>query len=335
MSDSKFEHHHHPDVHAPASQWSEDQTLHVAAVYSNPFRWRTRRELANDFRRHMARSSNVELHFVELAYGDRPHEVTGDHPGDIQLRTEHELFHKENLQNVAVRYFPPGWKNGAVIDADFHFTRHDWALEAVHQLQHYEFVQLFSSYSNLSGETLGTGHRVNGTTANGFAFNWIQNGFCLPPRSHGYGHRGIGAVGGAWAFRRSAFDTVGGMLDKCVLGSGDWFMAFGLIEEDVRDKEIRKYSADYRDYTRAWARRAARLTRNIGYIDCHAIHHFHGPMARRGYESRDEILIRNHYEPTHDTFYDWQGVLQLSPDKPRLRDAIRRYFVSRSEDLTQ
>lgn len=324
----------HPDTHAPASAWTEDQKLRVAVCYSNPFRWRTRRELANDLRRHMAASPNVELHFIELAYGDRPFEVTGEHKNDIQVRTRHELFHKENLLNIAISRFPRDWQYGAIIDADFHFTRHDWALEAVHQLQHYDFVQLFSSYSNLSGETRGEGHRPT-STMNSFAYNWHANGLRLPPGSVGYGHRGVGATGGAWAFRRAAFDTVGGLLDKCILGSADWFMAFALAEEDPRDKDLNRYSKDYRNYLDSWARRAARLTRNFGYVDCHALHHFHGPMQRRGYSTRDAILCEQQFEPTHDTFYDWQGVLQLTPDKPRLRDAIRRYFVSRSEDLTQ
>jgi hypothetical protein len=342
--------HHHPDVHAPSSTWSESRALHVAACYSNPFRWRTRRELANDFRRHMAQSPNVRLHFGELAYGDRPHDVTHpDHAGDLQVRGAHELFHKENLLNVIVRSFPRDWEYGAIIDADFHFTRHDWALEAVHQLQHYDFVQLFSSYTDLSGETLGTGHRSIGLN-NSFAFNYHANGFQLPtgfveggwaaPSSGGYddtisskARRPVGATGGAWAFRRSAFDAVGGLLEKCILGHADWFMAFGLIGQDAPDMRLGGYSEDYREYIRAWQRRAGRLKKNIGYVDGHAIHHFHGPKKRRGYSSRDKILVDHQYEPTHDAFHDWQGVLQLTPEKPGLRDAIRRYFLSRSEDI--
>lgn len=344
---------HHPDAHRPTSEWAESRALHVAAAYSNPFRWRTRRELANDFRRHMAHSANVVLHFAELAYGDRPFEVTDRAcENDVQLRTAHELFHKENLLNAAIRSFPADWQYGAVIDADFHFTRHDWALEAVHQLQHYDFVQLFSSYSDLSGETLGTGHRVIGSNG-GFVSNYVANGYQLP---HGYspggwsapgcggggtyapGQRPIkrapGATGGAWAFRRSAFDTVGGLLDRCILGSGDWFMAFGLVGEDLEDdKRIDAYPTDYRRYIRSWQRRAARLKRNVGYVDGHAVHHFHGPKTRRGYGTRDQILISNEYNPGDDVFPDWQGILQLTPHKPALRDAIRAYFLSRSEDI--
>ena len=105
----------------------------------------------------MMNCPNVRLHFGELAYGDRPFEVTDPlaNPDDVQLRTRHELFHKEDIGNRVVQTFPAGWKYGALIDADFHFTRHDWALETVHQLQHYEWVQCFSSYADLSGDVYG------------------------------------------------------------------------------------------------------------------------------------------------------------------------------------
>src|SRR6266849_1578002 len=96
----------HPDVHAPWKQWSEDAVLHVACAYSNPHRWRTRRLLMNDFRQHMQGSPNVALHVAELAYGHRPFEVTGADSGDIQLRTSDELWHKENILNVAIQRFP-------------------------------------------------------------------------------------------------------------------------------------------------------------------------------------------------------------------------------------
>lgn len=369
----------HPDSNPPWAEWSEDQTLHVAVCYSNPFRWKTRRELANDCIRHLHHSPNVKLYIGELAYGARPHEVTEgrepepeetreldpyDHNDvgranprgsrrktagikSIQLRTNHELFHKENILNRVIQSFPAGWKYGAYVDADFHLTRHDWALETIHQLQHYDFVQPFSSYTDLSGETYGTGHLPLRNNSS-FAFNYIQNGYRLPEgfsnggwktnatADHYYGAvagpRGVGATGGMWAFRRSAFDTVGGLLDKCILGHGDWFMTFGLVCEEAPDMHIDGYTDDYRQQIIAWQSNAAKLKKNIGYVDCHAIHHFHGSKIRRAYSSRDMILVRNQFAPTKDLRPDWQGIYQLTADKPALRDDIRRYFLSRTED---
>ena len=352
----------HPDIHQAASPWSEEQILHVAACYSNPFQWRARRELASDFRRHMQASKNVTLHMIELAYGDRPFDVTGhkdDTPfayNDIQVRTSHELFHKENLLNLAVRSFPINWKYGAIINADFHFIRYDWALETIHQLQHYDFVQPYSSYMQVSDETVrGQGHTPLGWS-NSFAYNYTNRGFKAPYGittggwniehasmdsgllAHGSKGEAPGPMGGAWAFTSQAFNKVGGLLDKCILGSGDWFMAFGLIGETGFDfsktHSRNKYSKDYVEHITAWQENARdKIKRNIGYVDGMAIHHWHGPMKMRGYGSRNEILVGNNFEPTRDISYDWQGVLQLSGNKPCLRDEIRAYFVSKCEDL--
>ncbi len=94
--------------------------------YSNCFRWRTRRELVNDCIRHLRGMANVDLHVVELAYGDRPFEVTGGHVNDVQLRTESELWHKEQLINIGVSRFPVDWKYGAYVDGDFHSPAMTW-----------------------------------------------------------------------------------------------------------------------------------------------------------------------------------------------------------------
>jgi hypothetical protein len=337
----------HVDVHTPWRSWSEEQTLHVAVAYSNSVRWNKRRLLMNDFKEHMGASANVVLHVGELAYGDRPFEVTGQDPNDVQLRTSHELWHKENILNLAVQRFPPDWRYGAVIDGDFHMTRQDWALEAVHQLQHYDFVQLFSSYSDLSSQ-----HRPFRVMAS-FAFNYLNGGANASYRAMlrqaaaaPYGYYGgqpattggkavpwaIGATGGAWAFRRSAFDAVGGLLDSCILGSADWHMAFGLVGAVDGAAELKWCSKPYVESVLRWQQRAAVLKQNIGCINNHAVHYFHGSKVSRAYGSRWRILLDNKFDPRTDISRDWQGVYQLTGNKPLLRDQIRAYFRDRNED---
>lgn len=347
-------HRQHPDTHAPWRDYAEDEILHVAAIYINPFRRRTIRELANDFRRHMAQQPNVRLHMGEIAFAGRPFEVTcADNPDDVQFRVANELFYKENAQAQIIKRFPPGWKKGAVIDADFHFTRHDWALEAVHQLDHWDWVQLFSSYADITGDVLlGEGHRPTRLN-NSFAYNYVLNDRQLPDgysnggwRKSGidvgdyYGcmlgpggkGRGVGATGGAWSFTRHGYDTCGGLLEECILGHGDWFMSFGLIGEEAPDMHSGAYTEDYRQHIAKWQRNAARLQKNIGYVDSFAVHGFHGSKTRRAYSSRDLILARNKFAPSLDLKRDWQGLWQLNPDKPRLRDEMRQYFLMRQED---
>jgi hypothetical protein len=90
----------------------------------------------------------------ELAYGDRLFEVNHvNNPPDLPLRTSHELFPRENILNTRrIGNMEPG------STPIFLMTRHDSALEAIHQLRDLDFVQLFSSYADLSGKNYGT-HR--------------------------------------------------------------------------------------------------------------------------------------------------------------------------------
>lgn len=345
-------HRSHPDVQQAWAEWSEKEKLHVAVAYNNPFRWRTRREHANYFRRHMNASPNVVLHLGEVAHGQRPHEIVDEFasPLDVAMRSSTELFLKENILNEVIRHFPPDWEYGAWIDADFTFTRPDWALEAIHQLQHYDFVQLFSSYSDLTGPTYGVAQQPMRVTP-GFAYNYVQRGYLLPEGFSNGGWRngkvdlgdyyagavpgkpsGVGATGGAWAFRRSAFDTVGGLLEQCILGHGDWFMAFGLVGEEAPDMHIDGYTADYRNSILSWQSNASQIRKNIGYVDGYAVHHFHGSKLRRGYASRDLILVKQGFSPFKHIKKDWQGIYQLNPQYPDFRDSVRQYLISRNED---
>jgi len=339
----------HPLLHEKLRPWAEDQTLHVAVAYTNPRRWESRRRLAFDFLATMATNANVRIHFIEIAFGDRPFEVADENnPDHIRLRTGHELWLKENALNLAIQHFPPGWKYGAYCDADFLFTRRDWALEAVHLLQHYDWVQLFSNVQHISGPTVpGEGHQPVQLLP-GFALTYAKAGFKVPAdwesrlsaRPYGGMKPSIkdmfpGAPGGAWAFRKSALDSVGGLMDRCILGSGDSYMAFGMVGafRGMKHDTFCGFSPTYCDYIVQWQKRAAKCNGNIFYVDQLAIHHYHGPMNKRGYGSRDAILSEEKFNPYVDVYPDGRGVLQITPDKPRMRHLLQEYFRSRCEDL--
>src|ERR1019366_4811945 len=70
---------------------------------------------------------------VECAFGERPFEVTeAANPFHLQLRTQCEMWHKENLLNLMIARLPT-----------------DWQTETVQQLQHYDIVQLFAEAHDL------------------------------------------------------------------------------------------------------------------------------------------------------------------------------------------
>jgi hypothetical protein len=346
----------HPNVHREFVEYSEAQKLHIVSVYSNPYRWQRRRENFHNFRFHMEASPNVVLHVVEVAFGDRPHEVTSrDHPLDLQLRTDSSLWIKECAINEGVRRFAPGWQYGGYVDGDFHFTRYDWALEAIHMLQHHSFVQLFSSYSDLTGETATShlGHRPYRMSSS-FAWNYLHPAEFLSSRrarrggadtyyaplqasaTFPFGHA-PGATGGAWSWRRDAFDAVGGMLDTCILGSADWHQAFGLVQATNVAAEMKRCTQPYVESVLNWQARAAKLNRiegrsPVGCIDNFATHAFHGSKSLRAYGERWALLQKWEFNPSTDIARDCQGLWRWTGNKPGLRDDVARYFIERSED---
>lgn len=303
--------------------------LYVVIAMFNPLRFASRYRLYHQFEKHCLDAGAIP-YTVELALRDRHHEVTRfDNPRHIQVRGRSEMWYKENLQNIGVRFLPRDYEYVLFCDADFFFTRSDWATETVQMLQHHPVVQPFHT---LSYEDYN--HRVH-NRMDGFAYLNATGGNL--PRS--YGHKG--AVGGALAFRRSALSQLGSgssggpLLDKCILGSGDWHMMFALTMREDYHPELRLAGlGEYVNEINRWRENAKVLKGDVGYVECHAIHHWHGPMARRGYTTRPQILTDNAYNPLTDVRYDEDGILQLAGNKPKFRDDIRLYFKQRNEDST-
>jgi hypothetical protein len=312
--------------------------LYVVTTVFNAARWRTRWKLYEDFARHVAAAPAAILYTVEIAFGAREFVVTErDNPRHLQLRVDHEIWYKENAINLGVARLPSDWSYVGWIDGDVTFLRADWANETLHKLQHYAFVQLWSQYQDVSLD-----YEVIGT-ASSFADMYLRGGpksFRTKAKSYPYPYgtrRGYpGAPGLAWACRREAWEAVGGLLDVCILGAGDWYMAHALVGEVER--LIRpEYKESYKEALREWQARALRFVNahpwgRLGVVPGMALHHWHGPKAKRHYGTRDEILIRNGYDPLLDLKRDWQGLYQLTGRSVKLREEIRRYFLQRRED---
>lgn len=324
--------------------------LYVVAVVSNPVRYLSRYELYHRFEKHMEDSGAI-LYTVEAAYGERDHAVTkSDNPRHIQLRTNTELWHKENLINIGVSRLPNNWKYVAWIDADVIFARHDWVTETLHQLQHYPIVQLFSQAADLNTK-FEPYDSEKGIVQHSFAgsyHKYVKAGCpadlypCFGRKNNRvsvqltdymseYWHSGFG-----WAIRRDAWDGIGGLIDWSGLGSADHMMAWGMIGHmDIA--MYRSVHPNFREWAMNWAALAERhIRRKIGCVDGLVTHHFHGPKKKRGYVSRWDVIVQNQFDPAKDIKRDWQGLFQLVDHGDmrslRLRDGIMHYFRQRSED---
>jgi len=273
----------------------------------------------------MSQFENVVLYTVELAFGNRPFAITdASNPCDIQVRSDQEFWHKENLLNIGINRLPAEAKYIAWVDADVKFVDPNWANETIEALQHYDFVQMFSEYIDL-----GPQNQVIASSSS-FLYDYEdkEKNRIKDPRYQGL----KGTTGLAWAATREALDHVGGLIDWCIIGSGDWHMAYCLVGRGVEISQswfepgyatlLKKYQDDCDKYIRG----------NVGYVSGTAIHYWHGPKSNRGYGWRWRILQDHKFDPILDLKKDCQGVYIINPEKPRLHQDLRFYFKSRKED---
>lgn len=301
-----------------------DNTLHVIRVCTNPVRYHSRYRLARQQEEEFLAMPNLKLYTVEAAFGDRQHEITvSGNPHHLLLRTNSEIWIKENLINLGVRYLlPKNWKYLAWIDADISFRDHHWAQEAMHQLQHFSVIQPWSDCADL-------GH--HGNIDRHFRSFGSQHQKRIPKQMHPsqpytYAHSGF-----AWACRRDFWENVGGLPDFCILGSADHHAAFAMIGE-VKNTIHGKMCHSFFRKLYEWQAKALRITKKeVGFTPGRIEHFFHGNKNKRFYRERWEILVKNNFDPDTDLMYDNAGVIQLT-GKPELEQDLRLYNRSRQED---
>lgn len=317
--------------------------FYVVTVISNPKRYQKRYELYWRFKE-LVDAAGVTLITVEQAFGNRPFMVTDpNNPHHVQVRSFEELWLKENmieLGRARIKQLDLQAREVCWIDADCFPTTsmREWFEETWHQLQHYEFVQMWKHLINFGPQN----EPVSGAQWSFMATYFLAG--CTVPKTKNVkhtlaGHSGmitLGRPGLAWAANMDALDKVGGLLDICILGSGDFHMAHCLVgaahDSKTRESQLSEYVQaiyDWQDRCEHW------IKRDVGYVPVTVGHWWHGNKVDRQYPTRGKILVDNGYNPRIDVKYDSQGLLQLETVTPRqikLRDQIRGYFAARNED---
>lgn len=312
-----------------------NDTLYVITVVFNPIRYRSRWSLYKKFENYVLSNNQAHLVTIECSFGERSKVIEqqeGRHTV-IHVNTSHELWVKENLINLAIQRLPEDWNYVSWCDSDITFSRPDWVGETLHQLQHYDFVQMWSKGYDLSPnyETLKE-HR-------GFVYCY-KNG--IPNRNkrmrlpyyHDDGADGTyWHPGFAWASKKDALNKVGGLVDFTVLGGGDMFMAYALVGQLNNRNMPWSLGATGVRWLYEWQNRAEKyIKRNIGYVEGTVLHYWHGKKVDRKYNDRGQILSKAKFNPELDLKRDWQGLYQLTDRSIELRDGIRQYFRNRNED---
>lgn len=274
----------------------------------------------------MEETPHVKVYVVEIAFGDRPHEVTfAMCPNHLQLRTHQEIWHKENMINLGVKYLlPRDWRYMAWVDTDIHFRDNQWAQESLHQLQHYAVIQPWSQAVDLGprGNIMQTHQSFGFVHQAGFPklANW--------KKEYVYAHTGF-----AWACTRHFWENLPGkgLIDWAILGSADHHMAWSMIAK--ADSSLPStVSCGYRALCKEWEKDAIHISRKqVGFVEGRIEHHFHGPKGRRFYKERWQIILENDFDPEKDLAYDQNGLIYIL-GKNKLLHEIHKYFRSRHED---
>lgn len=326
----------HPIVRAPKhSELVNNSTLYVIGVLENSVRYHTRFRLFEEWVQRMKATPNVKLVLVELAFGDRHHECDPQDPDItyIKVRGNSELFHKENMINIALRALPPDYSYACICDTDIAFENEDWALETIHQLQVYPVVQPFEQCADMTarGSILQVHQSFGKLHATGVKMQRNAQ------EVYQHGHPGY-----ALAFRKEVIEAVGGrFLDSCILGSGDHSTILAMVGR-ASDSFPQGVHKNYEKIILDWEKKIFKVVNgDIGYTEGSIKHFFHGPKQAfrsggkevgRAYISRWKILLENQFDPEEDIYYNKDGIIELTGSKPKLTNDIRSYLRARRED---
>jgi len=299
-----------------------ENALNIIIVVSNPCLYAKRYILLKEFvKRIEEEEENVNLFIVELAYKGQKFYITDkQNKNHLQIKTDCPIWHKENMINLGVKYLlPSNWKAFAWIDADIEFDNNSWALDTLKILNGCKDVlQLFSHCIDMDKD------KNNLNIFNSFGYSFSKNKK-YTTKGLDYWHPGY-----AWAMTRKAYEKVGGIYDKGVLGSGDNIMALSFINKCKNMNNI-NYSQDYNDSMLEFQKKAKNL--RLGYTPGLIRHYFHGCKKNRKYTERWQILMKHEFSPSRHLTYDPFGILIPTQEfSEEFKKDILNYFKERKED---
>lgn len=303
-----------------------EEKLNVIVVISNPCLYEKRYILFNEFvNRFQQEESNINLYVVELIYKNQTFIVTDkNNKKHLQIKTDTPIWHKENMINLGVKkLLPSNWKAFAWIDADIEFESNTWALDTLKILNgSKDVLQIFSHCVDMNKNKQSLNH----FNSFGYCFSKNKDFNSINCKNVlDYWHPGF-----AWAITRKAYEKIGGLYDKAILGSGDNIMALSFVNKICKTQNI-EYSDDYNKSMFEFQEKAKYL--RLGYTPGVIRHYYHGSKKNRKYTERWEILKNNNYSPIQHLKYDTNGILVPSYNFTEdFKRDILQYFIERKED---
>jgi hypothetical protein len=285
---------------------------------------------------HALKQQKVNLLTIELAFGDAPYQIPISE-NVVRVRAKSVMWQKERMINYALSILPKSCKYIAWLDGDILFRESNWMNMAIDKFErdNCQLIQLYERawYMPKGQLSIKSGDKgywiVPGIVAQYCKYeNWIVKRLRreLPFSQPGF----------AWAADRSWLESVGGIFDVGVVGSGDVHFIDGCLDS----YELHKHSPSiyyeagayqYSAYLYEYFSRMSKARPKVGFIPTNVYHIHHGELKNRKYQERKYILCQNDYDPRKDirlvnNVYEW------ATDKPELHESIKKYFINRQED---
>jgi len=300
-----------------------ENKLHMIICISNPCQFARRYILAREFIKRIEEDhqDDINLYIVELCYGNQKFQVTKKtNLKHLQLKTDQPvLWAKENMLNLGVKLLPNDWKHVAFCDADIEFDNQNFAKDTLKILNKCrDIIQMHSHCLdlNLDLEPMS-----------------IFSSFCHQYSNHQkYSKSGIHFwhPGFNVAMTRQAYEQLGGIYQKSILGAGDHNLFLCLIDNGIKSLS-QNVSDGYKQSILEYQERCKKLS--LGYTPGIIKHFFHGTKASRQYSERWKILVNHQYDPYTHIIIDHQGLQIPSKDCPKeMLNDIMLYFQTRNED---
>jgi len=301
--------------------------LYVILPYFNYCYSMSRFKLFIDFINRYSEFDNIRICIVEGKLKDDNYHLPDSHFNvykHIAITLEDPIWIKENLINIMVSMLPKNWKYIAWIDADLTFLNTNWAKDTIESLKTNDIIQLFQTAINMGPN--GEAFKIDKS----FGFMHKRNGHeWNKTHKYGFWHPGY-----AWACTRYTYDTLGGLIDFGILGSGDHHMSLALIGKVTMSYPTNIHE-NYKKLLLEFQNKCIHNNLQFSYIPGTIIHHWHGSLKNRKYVERWLILTKNEYDPIEDVYYNEYGVLGLTESGKRFVPMLTQYFNDRNEDATE
>lgn len=288
----------------PGSLWG-------VTAFFNPMRFIAKLDNYMKFRA-ANKKQGLKLLTVELAFGNRPFQLTGkDADMLIQIKSDAILWHKEALLNIGINQLPQDCDKVVWLDADVIFTDDQWIAKTAEMLQRYKVLQLFKkvSFLNKKGKT--------DWNARGEICEYFTDEVCLRVNP-----------GLAWGARREIIQKCK-IYDAMVMGGGDTMFMHGLFDD--LHNVLNFCGNSLLPHYKEWARQLSDETKgSFYYLDIRILHLYHGRAANRRYNLRDSWYRKYLFDPYEDIKREENGCWNFK--NLEMKKLVKKYFRMRNED---